>query len=57
MKTVIAVYRADNNSAPFQYLLKSEVRLLNQLMKDFGPMRIELVQITPEKYRRMFGKG
>jgi hypothetical protein len=53
MKEVIAIYV---NKKFKQYLKKSEVRLLLEVMKDSkGIVGIELTKITPQGYNMEFG--
>lgn len=53
MKEVIAIYV---NKSFKQYLKKSEVRVLLEVMKDSkGIVGIELTKITPQSYNLEFG--
>jgi hypothetical protein len=52
-KEVIAVYW---DSKFQQFLMKSEVRLLLQIMKDHKRVTIEYCNISDESYKSHFGK-
>lgn len=39
-----------------QYLMKSEVRYINNMVKDWGKVTVELVEISIAKYKMSFGK-
>lgn len=53
-KQVIAIYR---DGLFKQYLMKSEVRLLLDMMRDLGTIEIKITAIPIKEYNLVFGRN